>query len=266
MTSNIQTSTLTIGSGPRHGWAVVVGQELRDLWFGTRGLTLVLAYSVVLSVIIFLVAGNADLNLLDARETIGLFVQVTLGLGTLAALIFSADAISGERERGTIEHLLLTPVRRRDLVIGKLLAALTVWVAALAIAIPYIVILARGPGIAGDAVLVLLVVGTLVAIALTALGLAVSSVSQTNRASLIIAIVILLVLAIPSQLPASATRGPLGDVLILANPVAAGLKFAGKVIVDQASWASQWKLLIAPAISAVTLMAIEVASSRKIRL
>ena len=181
MTSDIQTSKSTIGSAPRHGWIVVAAQELRDLWLGTRGLILVLAYSVVLSALIFLVAGNADLNLLDARETIGLFVQVTLGLGTLAALIISADAISGERERGTIEHLLLTPVRRRDLVVGKLLAALTVWVAALAIAIPYILILARGPGIAGDAVLVLLVVGTLVAMALTALGLVVSSVSRTNR-------------------------------------------------------------------------------------
>ena len=266
MASDIQTERLMIGMGPKHGWMIVAGQELRDLWFGTRGLTLILAYSVVLSVLIFLVAGNADLNLLDARETIGLFVQVTMGLGTLAALILSADAISGERERGTLEHLLLTPVRRRDLVVGKLLAALSVWVAALAVAIPYLLILARGPGIARDAVLVLLVAGTLVATALTALGVAVSAVSRTNRASLIIAIVILLALAIPSQLPATATRGPLGDFLILANPVAAGLKLGGRVIVDQASWASQWKLLIAPAIASIVLTAVAVASSRKVGL
>ena len=266
MTSDTQAGTLKIGSGPRHGWAVVTGQELRDLWFGTRGLTLILAHSVVLSVLSFLVAGNADLNLLDARESIGLFVKVTLGLGTLAALISSADAISGERERGTLEHLLLTPVRRHDLVVGKLLAALSVWVAGLAIGIPYILVLARGPGVAGDAVLVLLVPGTLVAVALTALGLAVSSVSRTNRASLIIAIVILLALAVPSQLPSSATQGALGDFLILANPVAAGIKLAGRVIVDQATWASQWKLLISPAIASFILTAIAVASSRRVSL
>lgn len=265
MTSDIKTIGLAIRSGPRHGWAVVAGQELRDLWFGIRGLTLILGYSLILSVLTLLIAGNAELNLLDARESIGLFVQVTLGLGTLAALIISADAISGERERGTLEHLLLTSVRRRDFVVGKLLSALTVWVSAFAISVPYIFFLARGPGIVGDAVLVLMA-GTLVAVALTSLGLAVSSVSQTNRASLIIAIVILLALAAPSQLPASATRGVLGDILILANPVAAGLKLTSEVIVNQATWATQWTLLIAPVVASVIFTSIALVSSRKVGL
>lgn len=266
MTNDIKTDGFPTGSGPRHGWAVVVDQELRDLWFGTRGLTMILSYTIVLSAVAFLVAGNADLNLLDTRESIGLFVRVTLGLGTLAALIISADAISGERERGTLEHLLLTSVRRRDLVVGKLLAALSVWAAALAVAVPYIFVLARGPGLVGDAVLVLVVPGTLVAVALTAFGLAVSSLSKSNRTSLIIVLAILLALATLSQLPASATRGALGDFLILANPVTAGLKLAGKVIVDQATWTSQWKLLISPAIASVVLPALAVAGSRKVDL
>ena len=265
MTNDIQTARLPVRSTPRHGWLIVAGQEFRDLWFGTRGLTMMLGYSAVLSVLAFLIAGNQDLNFLDARESIGLFVQVTLALGTLAALIVSADAISGERERGTLEHLLLTPVRRRDLVSGKLLAALTVWVAALAVAVPYVLVLARGPGIAGDALLVLFA-GTLTAMALTALGLAVSSITRTNRSSLIIAIVVLLALAAPSQLPAPATRGVLGDLLVLANPVAAGLKLSTRIIVDQATWASQWKLLISPAIAAFVLMAAAVAGSRRLRL
>lgn len=159
---NIQTVGSTIRSGPRHGWAVVAGQELRDLWLGTRGLMMILGYSAVLSVLSFMVAGNAELNLLDARESVGLFVRVSLALGTL---VISADAISGERGRGTIENLLLTSVRRRDLVLGKLLAAKSVWVAAFAVAVPYVVVISCGPGIAGDALLVLLGAGTLVAMA-----------------------------------------------------------------------------------------------------
>ena len=264
MTSNVHAKETDIGSSPRLGWALVAAQEFRDLWLGTLGLTMILGYSLVLSVLMFLVAGNAELNLLDARESVGLFVKVTLGLGTLSALIISADAISGERERGTLEHLLLTPVRRRDLVIGKLLAALSVWFAALAVALPYVLVLARGPGIAGDAVLVLMIAGTLVAVSLTAFGMAVSSVTKTNRSSLIIAIVILLALAAPSQLPGSATQGSLGDFLILANPVSTGLKLAGRVIVDQASWASEWKLLISPAVASVVLTMIAVVNSRKL--
>ena len=206
MTPHARAGGSAVGPGPRHGWAVVAAQELRDLWLGTRGLALIFAYSVVLSVLAFLVAGNAELNLLDARESVGLFIRVTLGLGTLATLIIGADAISGERERGTLEHLLLTPVRRRDLVVGKLLAAVSVWIGSLAIAVPYVLVLARGPGIAGDALLALFAAGTLVAVALAAFGVAISSVCRTNRSSLIIAIVILLALAAPQ--PAALFRHP----------------------------------------------------------
>ena len=72
-------------------------------------------------------------------------------------------------------------------------------------------------------------------IALTAFGLTMSARSRTSRSSLLIAIVVLLALAVPSQLPGSATRGIVGDVLVLANPVAAGLKLTGRILVDQAA-------------------------------
>ena len=38
------------------------------------------------------------------------------------------------------------------------------------------------------------------------------------------------------------------------------------MIVDQATWASQWKLLISPAIATVALTVVAVASSRKVDL
>jgi len=50
-----------------------------------------------------------------------------VAIGSLLALLAAADAISGERERGTLETLLLAPISRRSLVIGKGVAALTLW-------------------------------------------------------------------------------------------------------------------------------------------
>ena len=54
----------------------------------------------------------------------------SISFGVFIGLIIGADGISGERERGTLEVLLLTPTSRRQLMIGKLLAALTPWPAA----------------------------------------------------------------------------------------------------------------------------------------
>jgi len=49
---------------------------------------------------------------------------VVLVLAVAAAMAPAVDLVAGERDRGTLEMLLSLPVRRRDLVIGKLLVVL----------------------------------------------------------------------------------------------------------------------------------------------
>ena len=247
-------------------WRVVAGQELRDLWLSSKGLTVLLVYSVLLSVLAYLAASDADLNLLDSRESVGVVGQAAIGFGTLAALVVSADAISGERERGTLESILVTPLRRRDLVLGKLLAATSMWVAALLVAVPYLIVMGRGPEVTVDAVLTVTIAGSLVAAALTALGMAVSAASLSNRVSLAASVGILIALTIPSQLPAITTKSVIGSILIKANPVAAGLRLTNEVLVKQASWSSQWTLLISPAIAAVLLTGLAIRMSRRLEL
>src|SRR5919201_96573 len=105
------------------GFAVVLEQELRDLWLGGRGLLLSLAFSLLLSVIAYLVATNTALNFLEARESVNLTLQVAIAVGGLLALLAAGDAVSGERERGTLETMLLTPVPRLQVTGAKLLAA-----------------------------------------------------------------------------------------------------------------------------------------------
>lgn len=251
---------------PTASWRVIARQELADLWFGSKGLAVLFGFTVVLSVLAYLASADAGINLLDARESVGIVVQTAIGLGTLTALVVSADAISGERERGTLEALLVTPVARRHIVIGKLLAATTMWVASLVVALPFVAIMADGPGVAGDAIIVLLVAGSLVAAALTALGLAVSSISLSNRTSLAASVAVLLLLAAPSQLPAIQAKGALGSVLIKANPVSAGLQLAKDVLVNQRAWTDQWGFLISPIVAAVVLTVAAVASSKQLEL
>ncbi len=250
----------------RAGWRVVLGQELRDLWLGSKGLVVLFGYTLLLSVVAYLAASDADLNLLDARESVGVVVRMAIGLGALTALVVSADAISGERERGTLESILVTPLRRRDLVLGKLLSATTMWVAAVIVAVPYVLSLANGPDVTTDALLTLLIAGSLVAAALTALGMAISSIAFSNRVSLAAAIGTLLVLAAPAQLPGITTKGVVGSILIRANPVSAGMKLANEVLVNQKSWGSQWTLLVSPAVAAVLLTVLAIAMSSRLEL
>ena len=62
-------------------WATVAGQELRDLWLGGRGLLLLLAFSVLVSVITYLGATSEGINFLEKRETVNLTLQVAVMFG-----------------------------------------------------------------------------------------------------------------------------------------------------------------------------------------
>jgi ABC-2 type transport system permease protein len=239
--------------------AIVARQELRDLWLAGRGFLLAFAFSVLLSAITYLAATNEALNFLERRESVNLALQVAVGVGALMALLVAADAISGERERGTLESLLLTPMARASLVSGKLLAALSLWIGAMAIAVPYVWFLGHQVGAAGEAMLIGLVAGTLLAIALTAFGIVVSALARSNRISLSVSLFVLLALFAPTQLPTGAQQGWAGELLLRVNPVTATLHYIGRVVVDQHAWTRDLSWLVSPLVGAVVLTALAVA-------
>jgi ABC-2 type transport system permease protein len=232
------------------GVVVVLQQELRDLWLGGRGLVLTFAFSLLVGLIAYLVATNKTLNFLEQRESVNLTLQVTIAVGALLALLAGADAVSGERERGTLESLLLTPVSRLALTAGKLLAALSMWVAAFAIAVPYGWFLGRGVGVVGDSIATGLVVGTLLAIFLASLGIVVSIFTASNRVSLSLSLFLLLALFAPTQLPSNAQKGWAGELLLRVNPVTAGEHYVGKILVDHHPWREDASWLLSPVVAA----------------
>jgi ABC-2 type transport system permease protein len=245
----------------------VLEQEARDLWLGGRGLALGLAFSILLGVTTYLVATNTALNFLEQRESVNLTLQIAVAVGALLSLLVAADAVSGERERGTLESLLLTPVARRQLVAGKLLAALTLWLAAFAITVPYVWFLGRGIGIVPDALAAGLVVGTLLALFLASLGLVVSLFAGSNRISLSLSLFVLLALFAPTQLPASAQRGWAGDLLLRLNPVTAGEHYVGRIVVDHQAWTADASWLLSPLVASVlACLAVVALGGRYVRL
>lgn len=248
-------------------WSVVAGQELRDLWLGGRGLPLALAFSALLSILSYLVATNHSLNFLEQHESVNLTLQVAIAVGAMLALLAAADAISGERERGTAETLLLAPIPRLDLAGGKLLAALSLWLGALLITIPYLWFLGRGIGIVGDAIAVGALVGTLLAIFLGSLGLLVSVFAGSNRVSLSVSLLFLLALFAPTQFPTGAQQGWAGELLQRLNPLTAGEHYVGKIIVDRHPWSDDISWLASPLVAAVLFgIAALVAGARYVRL
>ncbi|MFD3401414.1 ABC transporter permease [Kribbella sp. NPDC058693] len=231
-------------------WHVVAERESRDLWIGGRGPVLAFGFSVLLSAMTYLAATNRAMNFLERREAVNLTVQVALAVGVLLTVVVNADAISGERERGTLESLLLTPASRRAIVLGKLIAASTMWLACLIVTVPYLWVL----GGAGSATVLALTVGTLVAIGLGGIGLLFSAWSNSNKASLAGGLLLLLVLFAPTQLPALPKTG-FGQALTRINPIGSALHYMSPIIVNRRSWTHDLSYLVAPTVIAIVVLA-----------
>jgi ABC-2 type transport system permease protein len=240
---------LRAAESPR--WLVVAEQECRDVWTSGRGLILLFLFSVLLSAVTYLTSTNLALNFLEQRESVNLVLQFAVAVGVLATLVVSADGISGERERGTLETLLVTPVSRRSIIAGKLIAALTLWFATFGISIPYLWVLGREVGILGAALAVGFCVGTILAIGLGSIGLLISGASNSNKTSIVASIFLLLILFAPTQLPSGLPQGWFFEALLRANPVASGLTYISALLVQGHSWTQDLSYLITPLLTVI---------------
>ncbi len=235
----------------RPAWWTVFTRELRDLWIGGKALYLILIYTVLLGIYAYLFASNAELNLLPLKLMVLEIVKTSVAVGMFVCLIIGADTFSGERERGTLEALLLTPASRRQIVLGKFLAALSPWPVALAIGVPYWVVLSKGDPVLAPALLWGPVMGSLLAPAMVAVGVLVSLRCNSNTASLLGSLGLYLLLILPAELLGPPAGTPRSDALQWLNPLAASPRLLEESIVRNAPLHELWVWLTMPLLFAV---------------
>jgi ABC-2 type transport system permease protein len=224
------------------------------------------AYAVLLSITSYQTASNRQLNFLEQREALNQTLQIAVAVGALLVLVASADAVSGERDRGTLEPLLVTPGPPQALVVGKAVAALSLWGVAYACAVPYLWYLARGTRVTAVTLVGGLAVGTLLALFSAGAGLAISALASNSRASLSLGLFMLLALWAPTQLPTSTRQAWFGDTLLHVDPFASGLRYLGKLVVNARGVTDDVGWFIGPVIATVVLAGVAVVVGRRLSL
>jgi len=246
-------------------WWIVCARELRDLWVGGKAMSMILLYTVLLGIYAYLFASNSELSLLPLKQMVLEIVKAAIFVGLFVCLIIGADSFSGERERATLEGLLLTPTSRRQIVVGKFLAALSPWPVALAVAIPYWVVLSKGDSSLGQALLWGPLVGTLLAPAFAGLGMLVSVWCNSNKTSMLVSVGLYLVLILPSQYSGLATvtvssqMAERSNVFQLLNPMGASSRLLHDAIMGSAPVHQVWPWVTTPALFPVVVLAVLIA-------
>ena len=229
-------------------WWLVYMRELADLWIGGKALSLMLIYSIILGAMVYVFSANSELSLIPPKEAVYETLRNAMAVSLFIGLIIGADAFSGERDRLTLESLLLTPASRRQIVTGKFLAGISQWPAALLIAIPFMNLLSQGDEVLLPAILWGAITGTMLVAGYTALGMLVSFWSGSNKMSYFVSLGIYISFLVPAQLPGSTQTGATGQFLQWVNPLAAVNHFLSKHLVNYGPVSLFWTWLIAPAV------------------
>ncbi|HEY3312513.1 MAG TPA: ABC transporter permease subunit [Anaerolineales bacterium] len=241
-------------SRAKPAWWLVFTRELADLWIGGKALNLILIYSVMLGVMVYVFSFNSELSLIPPKEAVYELLKNAMAVSLFIALIIGADSLSGERERATLESLLLTPGSRPQIIIGKFLAGISPWPVAFAVAIPYMNVLSQGDEVLGPAILWGGITGTFMVLGYTGLGMLVSFLSSSNKVSYFVSLGIYVLFLVPAQLPGKTQAGAAGQFLQWINPLAAVNHFLSKHLVNYEPLSVFWSWLISPAVFSLLII------------
>lgn len=206
----------------------LIAKELSDA-LGNRWL---MSYAVALGVLGFAAAmtgiqSSSGLALQAFGRTTATLMNLCLLLSPLVAVLMGASSIAGERDRGTLEHLLAQPITRSGLLLAKhtgLLLSLTLATALGFVPAGILVAWHAGPAILGHYLLFPLI-AALVGAAMAAVGLLVSvssrSAAQSQGAGISawFAFVLLYDLILMGSLAVNGMTVQFLSAALLANPV-----------------------------------------------
>ena len=207
-------------------------KECREDVFAVRGMGLYLTASLVLSAFGLLLVGNTELSLLDNAQAVYMMAGIILALAALIAVVRGSDGFAGERDRETLEALLISPASGEDLALGKLAALMVSWFLLYLLAVPYLWAVGSSGQNLGAALLYLFLAGTILMTIFGALVLSLSARVKSFKGAMSAGLILFLFAAAPVALGPSLRQSFIGRVLDWLNPFAIAMNMLDAVIID----------------------------------
>lgn len=224
---------------------LIARKESSEILGSGKGLGLLTVLAVVLSLLSLLLVSNTELSLLDNAQVVYIVMGTITALGGLLAVVLGSDALAGERERGSLVPLLLTPIEITDVVLGKMGAQGIAWVCAYLVALPYLWAVGSSGQNLMQAVLYLGLFGTPLVLGFGFYALGLSARLNSVRMALLASLATLLIAASPLLLGPSLRQSAIGKFFDMVNPFSAVLNTFDSVVVDSEPFTLQlWRLAV----------------------
>jgi ABC-type transport system involved in multi-copper enzyme maturation permease subunit len=210
----------------------LVRKEFMEDLMATRGSIFLVIASVVLSAFSVLLISNTELSLLDNAQAVYMMTGIIIALASLVAVIRGSDGFAGERERSTLEPLMLTPVTGHRLALAKLIGTMLVWLILFVLSVPYLWAVGSTGQNLLPAIQYLFISGTLMVLTFGGIALALSAKMGSFKSALSVGLTIFLLAGSPVILGPSLRQSTVGRAIDLLNPFAGALNTLDSVIID----------------------------------
>jgi ABC-type transport system involved in multi-copper enzyme maturation permease subunit len=238
-------------------------RETQEDFLSARGAFFLVVATLVLSAFAVLLVSNTELSLLDNAEAVYMMSGIIVALGALIAVIRGSEGFAGERERETLEPLLLAPITGHQIASAKLLGILFSWGTLYILAVPYLWAVGSTGQNLLPALRYLFITGTLTVVIFGGLALILSVKMRTFRGGLSVSLTILLLLGSPVVLGSSLRQSMVGRMLDMINPLAGALNTLDSVIIDSQGLAFQLlRISIMIGYTLVVIWALQLATRR----
>ncbi len=220
-------------------------KEIRGELYTWKSMLWLLISSLLFSVTSYLLLTNKELSLLDQTELLWLLGKVIIGVALLVVTIDASSIITTEFEKETAESIFLSPVSLTDLILGKLLASLTLWLAIFFVSIPYIIVASAGSHLVIPFLLYTALLGTLGILGFVLLVFAISLFFRSSKNTLTTSLIILLGLSIPAVFSSTLKNDVVSQIISRANPIDNIFSSLDNVLVDyQTSLLQNWQFIL----------------------
>ncbi len=212
--------------------AILVQKEFKELLFSSRGILFFLLVAVILSLFSLLLVTNTELSLLDNAQALYMMGGIVLALMMLVAAVYGSDAIAGERERHTLETLLVTPLTLKNIVVSKLWFSVILYCMLFLLSLPYFIAVGSSGQNLITGLVYLFGIGLMLSLIYTSVALFVSlRIHSFKNAILLNLAIVIFSASVILVSPAMRQSGP-GKIMDYLNPFADAINTLDSVIID----------------------------------
>ena len=222
-----------------NAFGIITRKEAGELLLSLRGQSWLTVVTIALSVFGLLLVSDTELSLLDNAQVVYDMAAIVTALGSLLALIVGIDGIAGERERGSLVPLLLTPASRNAILMGKLGGVAIAWAVMCGLSLPYLWAVGSTGQNMVESMMLLALLGTPVVLGFGFFGMALGSWTGSARTALLSGLVMLVILASPALLGPSLRQSAIGKMFDAVNPFSAAVNAYDAVIINSQTITAQ---------------------------